>query len=235
MIPCERVVGDMDSSMMPAMKFILEQIRTGGDRNLGYLVGDRESKVAALVDPSYTPEALVERATAQGLAVKLIINTHGHTDHTNGNSRAKELTGAPVVAWRGAVAAPALPVDDGQILALGSLSLRFLHVPGHCEDHLLIHLAAERVAITGDLLFVGKIGGTETDEDARIEYESLQRLLRELPDETTIWPGHDFGARPASTIALEKATNPFLRVKDVGEFLVLKRDWPRFKAEHGLR
>jgi glyoxylase-like metal-dependent hydrolase (beta-lactamase superfamily II) len=217
------------------MKFIFEQLRTGGDRNFGYLIGDREAKVAALVDPSYTPEALVDRAKAQGLAVRFIINTHGHTDHTNGNTKAKELTGALLAAWRGAAIAPDLPIEDAQILALGSLRLRFLHLPGHCDDHLLIHLAAERVAITGDLLFVGKIGGTQTEEDARVEYASLQRLLSELPDETTLWPGHDFGARPASTIALEKATNPFLRVKDIGEFLELKQDWPRFKAEHGLR
>ena len=67
------------------MKFIFEQIRTGGDRNFAYLVGDREAKVGAIVDPSYDPEAVVERAKAQGLEVKYILNTHGHKDHTNGS------------------------------------------------------------------------------------------------------------------------------------------------------
>jgi glyoxylase-like metal-dependent hydrolase (beta-lactamase superfamily II) len=115
------------------------------------------------------------------------------------------------------------------------LNLRFLHVPGHSDDHVLIHLVEQRVAITGDLLFVGKIGGTSSDRDARAEYESLERVISELPDETTVWPGHDYGCRPSSTIALEKETNPFLRCGGLDEFLELKKSWPRFKAEQGLK
>jgi len=216
------------------MDFIFEQIRTGGDRNFGYLVGDRAAGVAALVDPSYEPETLVQRAADQGLDVELIINTHGHPDHTNGNRRAKELTSAPLAAHRSAASGPDVELDGGSSLGLGSLNLRFFHVSGHADDHLLIYLAEQRVAITGDLLFVGKIGGTGTAEAARLEYESLKRVLEELPDDTTIWPGHDYGCRPSSTIALEKITNPFLRCESFDEFLQLKKDWPMFKAQHGL-
>lgn len=217
------------------MEFIFEQIRTGGDRNFGYLIGDRAARVAALIDPSYDPHTMVERAGAQGLEVKLIINTHGHSDHTNGNRRAQELTGAPLAAHLSASSHPDIELEDRQCLEIGSLSLRVLHVPGHADDHLLLHLAEQRVAITGDLLFVGKIGGTGNDRDARAEYESLKRVIAELPDETTIWPGHDYGCRPSSTIALEKATNPFLRCDGFDDFLELKKSWPRFKAEHGLK
>lgn len=217
------------------MDFIFEQIRTGGDRNFGYLLGDRSASVGALIDPSYDPDLLAERAVAQGLAVELIINTHGHPDHTNGNGRARELTGAPLAAHESAASRPDVPLEDGQSIGLGSLSLQVLHVPGHADDHLLLHLAEQRVAITGDLLFVGKIGGTGTEESARTEYASLARVLEELPDETTIWPGHDYGCRPSSTIALEKATNPFLRCRDIDDFLELKRNWSTFKAEHGLK
>jgi hydroxyacylglutathione hydrolase len=216
------------------MDFIFEQIRTGGDRNFGYLIGDRAAGVGALIDPAYDPEAMVERASAQGLEVELIINTHGHPDHTNGNGRAAELTGAPLAAHPLAASRPDVPLKDDQTLELGSLELRFLHVPGHASDHVLIHLPKQRVAITGDLLFVGKIGGTGTDDSARAEYESLKRVLEELPDDTTIWPGHDYGCRAASTIALERLVNPFLRTEDFDAFLKLKRDWADFKATHGL-
>jgi glyoxylase-like metal-dependent hydrolase (beta-lactamase superfamily II) len=216
------------------MDFIFEQIRTGGDRNFGYLLGDRAAGVAALIDPAYDPVSLVERATAQGLEVELILNTHGHQDHTNGNDRAVKLTGAPVAAHESAQAAPDITLTDGQVLELGSLELRILHVPGHADDHVLIHVAEHRVAITGDLLFVGKIGGTGTEKAARTEYRSLQRVLEELPDDTTIWPGHDYGCRPSSTIALEKTINPFLRCEDFESFLELKKQWPVFKEEHGL-
>ncbi len=218
------------------MKFIFEQIRTGGDRNFAYLIGDRENKVAALVDPSYDPKAVVERAEAQGLRTEYILNTHGHADHVNGNAEAKKLTGAPIVAFRTASPQPDVPLDDGQLLELGSLTLEVIHVPGHCDDHIVIYLENQRVAITGDHLFVGKIGGTSTERAARTEYESLQTTLDRLTDDTTIWPGHDYGCRPSSTIALEKVTNPFLlRMGNVDEFLQLKRDWAAFKAENGLK
>ena len=216
------------------MDFIFEQIRTGGDRNFGYLLGDRAAGAAALIDPSYDPERMVQRATEQGLTVQVIINTHGHGDHTNGNRRAIELTGAPLAAHPSAGSRPEIALEDGDSLEVGSLSLRFMYVPGHAVDHLLIHLAEQRVAITGDLLFVGKIGGTGTEEAARLEFGSLERVLAALPDDTTIWPGHDYGCRPSSTIALEKLTNPFLGCDGFEEFLQLKKDWPTFKARHGL-
>jgi len=217
------------------MWFIFEQIQTGGDRNFGYLIGDRESRVGALIDPSYRPEALVERAEAQGLTITHIINTHGHSDHTNGNSKAKKLTGAPVVAFRRSSVRPDVPVDDGHVIELGRLALELLHVPGHSEDHIVVYLEAQRVAVTGDHLFVGKIGGTGTDDAARTEFASLRKILDRFPDDVSVWPGHDYGCRPSSTMALERANNPFLlRMNDLDAFLALKRDWAAFKAEHGL-
>jgi glyoxylase-like metal-dependent hydrolase (beta-lactamase superfamily II) len=215
------------------MQLVFEQIRAGGDRNFGYLLGDRSAKHAVLVDPSYSPEAFVSRASEQGLVISHVINTHGHPDHTNGNARAVEMTGAAVAAHP--LLRPGLSLLDGHHLAVGALRLRCFHVPGHCEDHIALYEETHRLLITGDLLFVGKVGGTSSDEEARVEWHSLQRLLTDIPDEATVWPGHDYGARPSSTIALEKAANPFLLCRDVGEFLQLKADWRAFKETHGLR
>jgi glyoxylase-like metal-dependent hydrolase (beta-lactamase superfamily II) len=215
--------------------FIFEQLRIGGDRNFGYLVGDRAARVAAAIDPAFAPELLLERAEAQGLGITHILNTHGHTDHTNGNAALKARTGARIAAHPAARPAPDLPLGDGDTLAIGSIAIRVLHVPGHTADHLLFHLPAQRVAVTGDLLFVGKVGGTSTDEEARAEYRSLRRVLEELPPETTVWPGHDYGCRPSSTLHLEALANPFLGTKDLAGFLELKREWAGFKARHGLK
>ena len=159
------------------MRFIFEQIRTGGDRNFAYLIGDREAGEGVLVDPSYDPDAVVERSRVQGLTVTHVINTHGHPDHVNGNDRALELTGARLAAYKDAESDPGVSLDDGDELKVGSLSLRFLYTPGHSFDHLVIYLPGQAVAITGDLLFVGKIGGTANDELALEEYESIQRVL----------------------------------------------------------
>ena len=105
------------------MNFIFEQIRTGGDRNFGYLIGDRESRVAAVVDPSNDPKAVVRRAEAQGLRVEYIINTHGHSDHTNGNSKAQQLTGAKIVAFQGSSVVPDIGATDGQVLDVDLLGV----------------------------------------------------------------------------------------------------------------
>jgi glyoxylase-like metal-dependent hydrolase (beta-lactamase superfamily II) len=216
------------------MNFIFEQIRAGGDRNFSYLVGDRAAGVAAVVDPSYEPENALERAEAQGLKITLILCTHGHVDHVSGNEKLREITGAKVGAHRSSPVRPDVPLADGDTLAVGEVGIRVLHVPGHCPDHLLFFLPEQKIAITGDHLFVGKIGGTSTDAEALQEYESLERVMAELPAETTIWPGHDYGCRPSSTLALERLMNPFLLTQDFADFLKLKREWAEFKARKGL-
>ncbi len=217
------------------MRFIFEQIRVGGDRNFGYLLGDREARTGVLIDPSYAPEDLVARAQAQGLQVTHILNTHGHPDHTNGNEAAQALTGAPVAGGPGHPGPVDLTLREGDRIPFGAFALKVWHVPGHHPDHLAFLVEGLDAAFTGDLLFVGKVGGTQSEADGRTEWDSLQRLLRDWPDATTLWPGHDYGARPSSTIGWEKVTNPFLLCPDVEAFLALKRDWAGFKAQKGLR
>ena len=207
----------------------------GGDRNFGYLIGDSVSKKCVLVDPSYAPEAVVLRATEQGLNVTHIINTHGHADHINGNAAAQALTRAPIAAHPDSAAMPDVGLADGGTLNVGALRLEFIYTPGHIDDHLVIFEQTHQILITGDLLFVGKVGGTHGDADARTEWDSLQRVLKTYPDHATVWPGHDYGARPSSTLALEKASNPFLMCRDADDFMRMKNEWPEYKKRLGLK
>ena len=215
------------------MQLIFEQIRAGGDRNFGYLLGDRDAGLGVLIDPSYSPEQFVERARAQHLTISHVVNTHGHPDHTNGNEAAVSLTGATIAAHP--ALRPDTPLGDGERLSVGAWSLRVMHVPGHAEDHITLYEPVHQILMTGDLLFVGKVGGTRTDRDAEIEWDSLQKVLNAVPDTASVWPGHDYGVRPSSTMAMERASNPFLRCRNLEEFLKLKSEWARVKADLGLK
>jgi len=217
------------------MRFIFEQVRVGGDRNFGYLLGDREAGEGVLVDPSFDPELMVARARAQGLRITTILNTHGHSDHSNGNAAARQLTGARVAGGPGHPGPLDRVLLDGERVPFGEFGLRVWQVPGHCPDHLAFLAEPVAAGLTGDLLFVGKVGGTGSDADARQEWDSLHRLMREWPPSATVWPGHDYGARPSSTMAWEAAANPFLLCPDAAAFIRLKADWPAFKAQHGLK
>jgi hydroxyacylglutathione hydrolase len=217
------------------MQLVFEQIRSGGDRNFGYLLGDRHAKVGVLIDPSFSPATFVARAREQGLTITHVLNTHGHADHTNGNQQAVLLTRARLAAHPEAASRPAVPLADGQVLPIGDLRLQCFHVPGHCDDHIALFESTYELLMTGDLIFVGKVGGTSSDSAAEVEWNSLQRLVHAVPDSATIWPGHDYGVRPSSTMALERATNPFLRCDSLDEFLRMKATWPVYKKEHGLK
>ncbi len=217
------------------MPLIFEQIRCGGDRNFGYIIGDQHAGTAVLIDPSYAPDLFADRAADQHLTVAHVINTHSHPDHVNGNERALERTGTTLAAHPDFPTPPTRPLRDGDELAVGALRFHVFHVPGHCPDHIALYEPTYRLLITGDLLFVGKVGGTRTEDEARVEWESLQKLMAGVPDETTVWPGHDYGVRPASTMVMEKHTNPFLICRDVGAFLQLKADWPSYKQRFGLK
>jgi glyoxylase-like metal-dependent hydrolase (beta-lactamase superfamily II) len=213
---------------------LFEQVAVGGDRNFGYLIADAASGEAAVVDAGYGPERLWERLSASRLALRYVISTHSHPDHVSGNPFLLERTQALEVMHESAPHACGLKVRDDRELPLGSLSLRFLHTPGHIPDHICV--LAERKLVTGDLLFVGKVGGTGDffkGSDPRQQWESLQRLMRMDPT-IEVWPGHDYGTEPSSTLGREAASNPFLLCKTFGDFLYLKAHWAEYKREHGI-
>ena len=211
---------------------VLEQIRAAGDRNFGYLLADPASKLAAVVDPSGAPEKFVRRLEESGLRLQWVLATHHHSDHTDGAGELCRRYHVPLALHRLSPIPLQIPLDDGSVLELGGLRVRILHTPGHTEDSICILLPG--AVLTGDTLFVGKVGGTDFAEGARRQWHSLREKLLTLPDETLVYPGHDVGARSVSTIADEKEQNPFLRQPDFEHFVDLKRNWQAYKAEHGI-
>jgi len=214
-------------------KLLVRRFPTGGDRNFGYLVADRETRKGALVDPSPSPEALVRAAKRDEIEILFIFATHSHLDHTSGLSRAGEMTGGRILVFGDRDSTMGQRVEHGSIFPVGNLDITVLHTPGHTSDS--ISLLAGDALFCGDTLFVGKVGGTDMDGDARAQYDSLHRILLPLPEETRVFPGHDYGTAPESTVGEERRSNPFLLQPDLEAFLDLKRNWPAYKRKQGIR
>ena len=212
---------------------ILEQIATGGDRNFGYLLADPEAGQAVIIDPSGAPGIFISRLEALGLALKWVLCTHSHYDHTGGSHELHIRYGAPLALHRSSPVQPDIALEDAQALDLGSLTIRVVHTPGHTADSVCYHVAD--AIFTGDTLFVGKVGGTDFEVGARLQYDSLHQRLMPMPGGTRVFPGHDVGIRPVSTIEEELEQNPFLRQPDFEHFVELKRNWIKYKAEHGIK
>ncbi|MBW1981068.1 MAG: MBL fold metallo-hydrolase [Deltaproteobacteria bacterium] len=208
---------------------IIDQLTVGEMAVFCYLVACPESRDAAAIDPAGDTEKILQILQEKSLQLKYIINTHGHADHTCGNQALAKITGAKTVmhaldddfftteeakGWAAELGlCAASPVDirvaDGEQLPLGNLTLEFIHTPGHTPGAVCIKV--ENNLFTGDTLFVGAVGRTD------LPGGSLERLLKSieekilpLPPETVIWPGHDYGEQPRSTIAHEMKTNPYI-------------------------
>ncbi len=210
----------------------VKQVLTGGDRNFGYVVADEVSKKAVIIDPSFSPEQLIELIEKQGFTIEYVFNTHGHYDHTNGNAVVKRLTDKTALLLGDTEPQTGIIVTDDARFPLGGLEIQVLHTPGHTGDS--ICLCIGDAVFTGDTLFVGKVGGTDLGAQAQTEYEALHQKLMKLPDETRVFPGHNYGVAPESTIAHERATNPFLIQPDFEAFVDLKRNWTAYKQAHGI-
>ena len=188
---------------------IVKQIPSGYDNNFTYLVADKETKEAVIIDPSLDISQVLKEI--RGFSVKYIINTHHHPDHIMGNEKLHLKTKAKIIQHELSPVEHDISVKDDQEIKLGKLILKFLHTPGHSKDHICI--LVENKLFTGDLLFVGNIGGTGPyfkESNQKQEMKSLQRIMK-LPDNIEIYPGHDYGGKPTSTIKHEKETNPFLK------------------------
>lgn len=187
---------------------IVKQIEIGAMDNFSYLVGCEATGKALVIDPGGDVERIVSAAREAGLSIAMIVNTHTHGDHTAGNARLKAMTGAPIVLHE-ADAAGYPQADrrlkDEKTLTLGDISFDVIHTPGHTPGGICLY--AEGQLFTGDTLFVGDSGRTDLPGGDRPTLGASIRRLMMLPDDTVVWPGHDYGPTPSSTIGWEKRHN----------------------------
>ncbi|NIN65225.1 MAG: MBL fold metallo-hydrolase [Anaerolineae bacterium] len=186
--------------------------------NFCYIIGDRSNGEAAVVDPHGEIDRVLQQVESLGLSVKYIVNTHTHWDHVAGNEELKERTGASVLTHSEGRIPRDAAVCDGDTISLGELEITVLHTPGHSLDS--ICLLVDKRVMTGDTLFVGECGRTDLPGgDAASMYHSLFHVLSKLDDDTKVYPGHDYGDRPSSTIGYEKTHNYTLEPRTKEEFV----------------
>jgi glyoxylase-like metal-dependent hydrolase (beta-lactamase superfamily II) len=196
------------------------QIPAGEMKNFAYLLYCPATGEGLAVDPSFAAEDLLAEIARRGVRLKLLVNTHGHRDHVAGNPAVLKATGAVLAAHPLAVAEAELALEEGARLTVGESAVEILHTPGHTPGDITLHPPG--ALLTGDTLFVTKVGRADLPgSDPEALYRSLRRLA-DFPGDTRVYPGHDYGPRPVSTIAFERQHNPFLRCSDLESFLRLR-------------
>ncbi|PIG94105.1 MBL fold metallo-hydrolase [Gloeocapsopsis sp. IPPAS B-1203] len=183
------------------------------DQNTGtytYLIADSKSKDAVIVDPVVEQVERDRKLIDElGLTLRYCLETHIHADHITGTAKLRELTGCHGVVPEKANAACAnCFIRDGETLQIGDVYIQAIATPGHTDSH-VAYLVNDTQLLTGDALFIRGCGRTDFQSgDAGTLYDSVTQRLFTLPDDTLVYPGHDYRGHTVSTIGEEKQWNP---------------------------
>lgn len=205
------------------------QIRLSRMAVFCYLIGDEKTRTCALIDPAFDTDRILAEARRLKYRVTHIINTHGHSDHTAGNQAIKAATVARlliheldadrlgkllhstfsrILGGKGSPR-PDMLLHDDDIVRIGETDLKIIHTPGHSPGSICLYASGH--LFTGDTLFVGAVGRIDLPGGSRLQMRmSFREKIFTLPEETIVWPGHDYGPTPSSTLGQEKKTNPFI-------------------------
>jgi hydroxyacylglutathione hydrolase len=218
------------------------QAAVGEMANFAYLLGSRQTRQALLVDPAWDVDGLLDQAESDGMEVVGALVTHYHQDHVGGALFGQSIPGLDRLMERkpmpvhvnkheaqGLIQITGISQGDivehegGDVVEVGPIRTTLLHTPGHTPGSQCFLVEEKNHAghlVSGDTLFLGSCGRVDLPgSDPEAMYHSLNGTLRQLPDETLLFPGHLYAPEGQSTMGEQKATNPFLRVSSLEMFL----------------
>ncbi len=208
---------------------LIEQIACGPMQNFVYLVGSRRTREVTIVDPAWSIAGLLEHIEQKDLTPVGALVTHYHPDHIGGEIYGQKIEGLSelleqrgmkiyvnkheaqgVSRVTGISEADLVKVDSGDTLRIGDVEIEFLHTPGHTPGSQCF--MAHNALVSGDTLFIQGCGRVDLPgADPEQMYHSLRRLS-ELPDDTVLFPGHDYGGGSSRSMGETKQMNPYLRI-----------------------
>jgi glyoxylase-like metal-dependent hydrolase (beta-lactamase superfamily II) len=226
----------------PERDLYFRQEAVGEMANFAYLVGSRASREALLVDPAWEIDRLLALAESDGMRIVGALVTHYHPDHVGGSLWGHSIPGVAELLARaqvpihvhareaegvrkltGASESDLARHGAGDVIELGGVRVRLLHTPGHTPGSQCFLVEEEKqpaAIVSGDTLFLGSCGRVDLPgSDPEAMYRSLTGTLKQLPDDTLLYPGHLYSAEPSSTMGEQKRRNPFLRVTTLEQFL----------------
>ena len=207
-------------------KLELQQCVLGPVYTNCYIAKNKETGEALIIDPADSPSKIELKVNAMGARPVAVLLTHGHFDHIMGVEAVREKYQIPVYACRqeeemlrepsvnmtdqmgkSCSIRPDVFLDDLQVFEAAGFSIQMIHTPGHTKGSCCYYLKEEGVLFSGDTLFCGSVGRTDFPGGSASQIRnSLHRLLAALPDDTSVYPGHD----TSTTIGYEQRYNPFV-------------------------
>lgn len=222
---------------MATDRLYLRQAQIGPMANFVYLIGDTETHKAAVVDPAWDVDAILEFARKEGYEIDKILITHYHPDHLGGSMMGTSVQGAADLIGKieakvyvnkaeaegtrrvaGLSDSDLVTVEAGDVFKVGEIPVKFLHTPGHTPGSQCF--LVEGNLISGDTLFVGSCGRVDLPgSDPEAMYYSLNHTLKNLDDATVVYPGHAYSSDSSTTIGKQKRHNMYMRFPTLDDFL----------------
>lgn len=198
---------------------IFKQLFDEATSTFTYLIADEQTGAALLIDPVHEQYARDKQVLDDlGLTLKYVLETHVHADHITGGGRLRHELGAEFIVGKGTgLTCADRRVADGETITMDGVTLRAIATPGH-TDGCTSYLWGDRL-FTGDTILIDACGRTDFQQGSPENlYRSIHRLLA-LPDETLIYPGHDYNGHRVSCVGQEKAINPYVAGLDLPAFV----------------